>query len=490
MYIISREKPSWLIGGLFILTLFLSILGSCSRLAGWGVLLWNVENPSIPSGTLVPVYIKSNIDSVYVIGIPKEYQLKPEKKGDPIIDKTEVPLWQIQFFTSKTKASAFAKQFAAYASLYAETLQDGLPVRAEPDNGARRVYRLRQGQVIKILAKAQGNPAMSGSTPLPGDWLQVLTDDGTVGYCFSYRLRIFEIEAGKAVPVAQGNTAQPAEDPALETVVSKIWYPDWYKDMVDAQMIDLDNFTDQYGFFPKPDTGVIRLSLPDFDKTYSYTSITKVDTQSWRFEGTPLIVTLRNENLLAVQYQPLTGQGSANQTATGQTAANQASAGQAGSQTGGLRTSLFVTLPQPVGDLIAQEQERRLKLLQTICEQGPRFHSENYGQLVLSEDGTFTWEGFDLLVPRIIPITAGTSGTVALRLFIRESIRTTYDGALTLYFNPASSDVKAPLAVNFLYKVEPRGLRLEYLPPASLSGVSVLQRSPSPIILYFPAAEQ
>lgn len=446
------------------------LVNSCSSLLGWGVLLWNVESPPIPSGTLVPVYIKSNIDSVYVIGIPKEYQVKPEENQGPIIDKKEIPLWQIKFFSSKSKAQSFASQFADFASLYAENLQDGLPIRAEPDNGARRVYRLRQGQVIKVLAKAQGNPAMSGSKPLSGDWLQVLTDDGTMGYCFSYRLRIFEIEAGKPILLAQAAKTNPDKDLELESLLGKTWSPDWYKDMVDSQTIDLDTFTDQWGFFPNQDTGLVRLALPGFEQSYTYTSITKIDTNRWRFEGTPLIITQRNETLLAVQYEI---------------------------NKGNPKTSLFVSLPMPVSDIISQEQERRQKLYETVLQQGPDFQNENYGRLSLSGDGKFIWEYFDLLVPRVIPPTASGNGTIAMRLFIRESIRSTYDGACTFFFNPrslegsaGSKDTAKNIAVNFLYKVEPRGLRLEYLPPESLSRTMVLQRSASPIILYFPALEQ
>ncbi|AEJ18903.1 SH3 domain-containing protein [Gracilinema caldarium] len=455
---------------LVITVLCSGYISSCSKRLGWGVVLWDVQNPAIPSGTLVPVYIKSKIDSVYVIGIPKEFQIKPEKKTDPVIDKKEVPLWQISFFSNRGKAQAFVKEFADYASLYAETLQDGLPIRAEPDNGARRVYRLRQGQVVKILSKAEGSPAMSGNKPLPGEWLQVLTDDGTIGYCFSYRLRIFETEAGKTLTSTQATISNPENDPTLESIFSKSWAPDWYQDMLDNQTIDLDTFTDQWGFFPSQDTGVLHLALPDFDKTYSYTAITKVDTNSWRFEGTPLVVTLRNTDLLGVQYEI----------------------------NGGIqRTALFVALPISVSDVITQEKERRLKLIEGMIAQGPVFQSETYGKITLSPDGSFQWEGFDLLVPRIIPQTAIGTGIISMRLFIRESIRTTYDGAFTMYFNALGGDGQPALAapgttipVNFLYKVEPGSLRLEYLPSSSITGTSVLQRSSSPIILYFTTLEQ
>lgn len=476
----GKKGPHFFILSAFVVFIAIgpAMLTSCSRLLGWGVVLWNVETPAIPSGTLVPVYIKSNIDNVYVIGVPKEYQVLPEKKSDPVVDKVEVPLWQIQYFPSKSKATEYSKAFSDYAPLYAETLQDGLPIRSDPDNSARRVYRLRQGQVIKVLDKAEGNPAMSGSSPLPGDWLKVLTEDGAIGYCFSYRLRIFEIEAGLNVAVAPQNSAIPEEDRVLESVLSKNWYPDWYKDMVDNQTIDLDSLTAQWGFFPNQDTGIIHLALPDFDKTYSYSSITKVDTNSWRFEGTTLQITLRDENLLAVQYQ-VTG--------------------------GAQKTSLFVALSTPVNDIIAQEKERRLVLLRAIAQQGPTFQSENYGRLSFSDTGSFTWDGYDLLVPQIIPATVRGTGTIAMRLFIREALRATYDGAFTLYFNPrsalqggsentAAAGANGPTldstAINFLYKVEPSGLRLEYLPPSTIDGNMVLQRSSSPIIMYFPRLEQ
>ncbi|HON13685.1 MAG TPA: SH3 domain-containing protein, partial [Treponema sp.] len=238
----------------------------------------------------------------------------------------------------------------------------------------------------------------------------------------------------------------------------------------DNQTIDLDTFTDQWGFFPSQDTGVIRIALPGFEKTYTYTAITRIDANSWRFEGSPLTITLRNETLLSVQYTL---------------------------NDGTQKSSLFVNLPMPVSDIITQEQARRQKLLETILEQGPIFQSENYGRLSLAADGTFIWEGYDILVPRVIPSTVSGTGTIVMRLFIRESIRTTYDGALTMYFNPqgidgqpGSAEPGKAMAVNFLYKVEPRALRLEYLPTSSLSGTMVLQRSASPIILYLPASEQ
>jgi hypothetical protein len=36
----------------------------------------------------------------------------------------------------------------------------GLPIREGPDSGSRRVYRLRAGEIIKVLSKSEGAPAL------------------------------------------------------------------------------------------------------------------------------------------------------------------------------------------------------------------------------------------------------------------------------------------------------------------------------------------
>lgn len=478
-----------------ILILFSFFLGSCSPLIGWGVLVWSTDSPVIPAGTLLPVYIKSNIDHVWVVGIPKEFKNETVK-----IDKVELPLWKLRFFSTQRKAAEWAKQFAEFASVYAETMQDGLPIRSEPDNNARRVYRLHGGQIVKILERAKGTPTMSGDTPLPGEWFKVLTDDGSEGYCFSYRLRLFKNTDGK-LGSNHINTVKPQDDPVLDSVLGKTWSPDWYKDMVDTHRIDLDNFLDTWGFFPSPDTGTIQISLPKVKKSYTYTRIVSAGENSWRFDGSPVQMTLRSNNLLAVQYTDSNGEP---------------------------KTLLFTALVAKVGDLIAQETERRVSLFQALFQKGPVFKSDNYGTLTFTPDGRFTWTDNNLLVPSVIPLGAQGSGLVDMRLFLGNSLADQYDGAFSLRFDrapagtsgssdavaspQAGTDVPTPsgssppgaatpgvpsvpptssdMVVNFLYKIENTGLRIEYAPRSVLEGTVVTHRSPSPLVISFTPPER
>ncbi|MFP3090113.1 SH3 domain-containing protein [Treponema sp. TIM-1] len=449
---ISRGKP--LFRALLVCAAcWCSILfGSCERHLGWGVLLWATEDPAVPSGTILPVYIKSNLNQVWVAGIPREYQT-----GDGE-NKFEIPLWQLAFLKTKGAAQKYAAAFAEYANTYAEILQDGLPIRDTPDNNARRVYRLKLGQIIKILSREEGVPAISTTgEPLPGDWVQVLTEDGTIGYCFSYRLKIFEHTGG--VLAATPDTAEAAPDPDLEYVLSKTWSPEFYLTMISEQKINIDEFGKQWQFLPGQETGIARIYHPDVDKTFSYSGIRRTGNRAWRFEGASLQMSLQTDTTLAVQYSE---------------------------NKGALQTLLFVALPSTVPDIITQELGRRDALFEILYIQGPHFTSTNYGSLTFGAEGTFTWSDYDLLTPQVISPASRGSGTVDLGLFLDRSLADRYDGALSFRFD---GEGEPGTAANFLYTLDALGLRLEYVPPGNVVDTTVTRRAVSPVIIYFYKTE-
>ncbi len=73
-----------------VLILFCILLASCARLEGWGLVIWSVKGTTAKAGSIVPVYLKSNISKTYMIGLPDDSKTK-----------IEVPFATIEFFASK-----------------------------------------------------------------------------------------------------------------------------------------------------------------------------------------------------------------------------------------------------------------------------------------------------------------------------------------------------------------------------------------------------
>jgi hypothetical protein len=284
---------------------------------------------------------------------------------------------------SQKAAEERAVEFSEYAKTYAETLQDGLPIRESPENNARRVYRLREGQIIKILEKTDGVAAVGASgDPLPGDWYRVLTGDGSIGYCFSYRLKLFDQTKGQAVVIPEVEIIE--EDADLDMIFAQKWYPDWYGSMINNMQIDLTDISRRWNFDPGQDSGIARVYLPGTNLEFDYSSIKKSGTRSWVFEDTSLQMTLVSDTSLRIRYT----EGSGNE-----------------------KTQVFVTIPINIDDVIVQETGRREALYENLANAGPVFHSENYGTLTFSSGNTFplensfVWTGNNLLVPQTIPAT-------------------------------------------------------------------------------------
>ena len=432
---------------LLIIFLITLPLASCSKM-GYGVLLWSVNDPPIMSGTVLPVYIRSNIDQVWVVGVPDEI------KAQSGHDKIEVPLSQFEYIGNKRKAETRAAEFSEFALTYAENLQDGLPIRDNTDNNAKRVYRLRLHEIIKVLARVNGNPPISATgDPLPGDWLKVLTVEGVTGYCFSYRLKLFEQDEETLQPagVTQIDSADSAE---LEMILLKTWSPDFYLQMVNTRRINIQSMEKNYRFEPGQEIGLARILLPDLERQFNYDMITPDGELSWRFEGTSLYMTLRSNTSLTVHFTDTNG---------------------------ARRTTQFVTLPTTVEDIIIQENARRESEFKTIYNQGPVFTSSNYGTLTLLSTGNFTWKGFELLIPQIFPAETNGIGRINMDLYISPSYKERYDGAFTLVF----TDILTNNTFFFMYGLDNQGLRLEIIPAFGIEETVITRRDSSPMILYF-----
>jgi hypothetical protein len=413
-------------------------IAACSPYIGYGVLNWSVPEHGLKAGDVVPVYIQSNIGKVYVVGA-----------GSDRKTRIELPLWQVSVYTSSSKAKRAARAFGEFTTVYATVKVDGLPVRAEPDNTARQVYRLRQGQKLRIVAKGEGSPVVAGNAPLEGSWYSVLTDDGSAGWCFSYNLTIFD-ESEEQSP--QTASTEQGPDPVLEAILLRTWYPDYYRSMAESGKVDVARVRSGWGFFPGKDSLVARVELEDLTAVFPYSSIVRVEDRVYRFEGTSLIVEYRKGDVIFVQYTD--GEGS-----------NQA--------------MFFRTLDTTPEELVSSELSRRAAVLEGIRKAGPQFASGNYGALRFLPEGRFLWSGYQLLSPSVIPEGSGGAGTVENRYFLHESLESSYDGVLTFSFETGRG------AISFLYQLTGQGLKLEYVSASNVKDATVTARNLTPTVIFF-----
>ena len=344
------------------------IFSSCSGIIGYGVLLWNVGEKEIPDGTVVPVYLKSNISKVYVIGVPETKE------------KIEVPLWKLSVPESKSKALKRAQKYSEYKGKYAFCVLDGLPIRAEQVNTSKQVYRLRKNEVIRTLYKGKGVSPTNGGVPLPGEWLHVITDNGTEGWCFSYNLRLFEMNLDGTYGIGS------------EVVVPG------------------------YGFDSGYSSGTTKISLPNLNVSFPYSEFEKSDNGDYKAKNAPVEIVPRNSKFIIVKY---TDEG------------------------GKPKSYNFVSLDGNVkiDEIVSAEKNKRQGLYKSIQSLGPDFKSGNYGTLSFNDGNIFRWSGFSKLVPSVIPSGSKGFGIVEMKYFLDGTLKSSWDGVATFHFENASREV-------------------------------------------------
>lgn len=424
----------------YAVTILLSfLLVSCSeKIMGYSVVLWTIPEHQIESGQVVPVYIKSNISHVYVVGT---------ESGE----KIELPLWQLTEPVKKGKVDAVAKKYSEYANTYASVKLNGLPSRAEPVNTAKQVYRLRKGEVVKILYKGEGTAPMTGGKPLPGEWFKILMNDGTQGWCFSYNLAMFQMDKNGEQIGGEVIENNEEHDSRFDEVIKKVWYPDYYKTLIDSRNIDLSRLLVNQNFVINAENEKVSLNVNKIHENWKYEGYTKTDDNEFTLTNVPIIVFYKRADYIVLRYTDKSGKP---------------------------QDINLVSLEENISEVIAAEKERRNMVYNELVNLAPKLSSPNYGTLELKEDGTFKWTKYKLLVPSVIPAGVKNVGTATIKYTLSKSLKSNYDGVITLNFDGADEEV------NFLYKIEESGLRLEDTTGASFKGNQITSRGSSPTIVY------
>lgn len=415
-------------------------LASCKdKIMGYSVLLWNMPEYNMQDGDIVPVYIRSNITQVYVA-----------EKADG--EKIEIPLWMLTDPVKKNQIDKQKQRYADYAHHYASVKIDGLPCRAEAVNTSKQVYRLRKGEVIKILYKGNGQAPMTGGKPLEGDWFKILANDGTQGWCFSYNLNIYETdETGGKVG---GEDLEETEeiDTIFENIVNKVWYPDTYRSLINTGNIDPERLNPNFNFIINTESEIVSLDINNIHERWGYEGYTKTDERQYALKNIPITVIYKKADYIVIRY---TGSDGKPQEIN------------------------LVQISQNISDIVSTEMQRRFQAYEKVVSLGNNFTSSNYGTLTMEDDGSFRWTNFKLLVPSVIGKNAKSNGVCMVKYALAKSLTSSYDGVLTFIFDGMDSEV------NFLYKVDNGRLRLEDAVNATINGNLVTAKSSSAIIISF-----
>ncbi len=429
-------------------------LASCSSRLGWGVVLWTSEDGRLRAGDVAPVYIKSNIQSLYVLGVPGTK------------DKIELPLWQVQLFRTKRAAEARVAAFGEYKSVYMAATLDGVPVRDQPSNAhGSQVYRLRGGQSVKVLEKVEGEEVTTGGKRLPGDWYNVLAEDGTLGYAYSFAFKSYD-ETKEGPPVIAAS--KKALSGRVDLLFTQSWRPEYFQEMLDRGRVDLDLFSLRYGLFVDAIHKQLRLELPGASKLFTYSSISESDGV-YSFGGTPLRAKIESERKLLLSWvDEAPGQSS-------DAADQSADSGEEGVEApvpdeerryktaGSDGRATLISLDSDLREAIRLEELRRQKLLEAFVDEGAAWSSADSGTLSLAKNRRFSWTGRGSLPDGFLPEPSGEYGDAAFRLSLDPALSGEWDGAFSLRFDaPEQADpgTPRPAWLDFAYRVTPEGLVL------------------------------
>ena len=248
----------------------------------------------------------------------------------------------------------------------------------------------------------------------------------------------------------------------LRNIIAKKWFPESFANMIKVGRIDVERMNPSFGFSfgisvdesaSSVFAGTAVLNTENSGGSWTYTDITKKAEKEYEFAGTNLKMSIRgaNSDTMILQF----------------------------SEKGRTKQETLVALTEDIESLINNELTRRQNELKRIAKAGPVFKSSNYGTIKFNNENSVTWSNYKLLQPAIISNKALGSVTVTLDYFIANSLKSSYDGVITMHFTGMED------GVNFLYKLTDTGLRLEDASKAPVKDGVVTARSASPMILFF-----
>lgn len=421
---------------------------SCGdRPIGYGVLMWPEDPEHLDAGSILTLMSESNITDSYWAKYRPKSELADTGTQDSTDDKApllenEFSRFRVRSFETQEEALVFAQEFSEFSGTYARSQRDALPIRQLMDRHSDRIYRLREGEELKVIDRS---PEQTDEAGLVDFWYRVIAEDGTSGWTFGYYLTIFE--------VGEEPREQGIHDTALfSNFLMQTWRPQYFAEMLRTRRFDLNRFHPAYGLFPQPESRSLRIVTQRGVNELSYAGLQPSSETRYIDQATGLELEFEGETSLTLRYE----------------------------DNGSRLASQFVVIEDDIREVITEEQTRRLGIFDELYQRaGQGMKSLAYGDIDLQRDRSFFWRGNNRLRPDVIPGTAGNTGRITLGRYLHSSLRTQFDGALAFDFNGVDTDI------TFLYRVTPAGLQLTHVPESGLDGVTVNAVPELPLVIFF-----
>ena len=390
MRLLGRARIGGVVAG--ACALLLAACGQAPR--GFGVVLWSAGGVP-PTGAVVRIIEESTIEDRYLV---------LSAGGDQDEEPVPVERWRVRMYPDAEQATAFAARYAPFTDSYGYAVRSGLPVRAEASATADIIYKLREGQVTKVLERG---PQPERVGVYENYWYRLLTEDGVAGFTFGEFLPVFQASGDPHAEAARLR----ADDPALEHLLATVWRPDYFRAMVITGRYDLHRFRAEYGLFPDPAARLFRLVTETGTREFRYRTVERVGEGRYVFhpEGgaSPMRFTVHGSRRVSLSYSA------------------------AGRQV----TRVFVQLSRDVAASIAAEQDRRDRLYRNLLERGAVLHSSGYGTIELGPERSFRWQRFLALVPELLPSELPGTGRVDFRYAPAPELGGSYDTVISFLFD-------------------------------------------------------
>ncbi len=416
-----------------------------------GVVVWAPEDSPVKNGDVVWIWEQSRIRH--------SYKIQPTSGSAAF----ETDLWRVKSFAGEGDALAFAKSFLPLSQTWAVSGKQGLPVRVAADANSDRVYKLGEGEEVKVIT---GNGPRVKQGNLEGSWVEILTKDGYNGWVFDYYLTLVDKSQGAPAAIK----ASGPGDELVQRLLTETWFPEEMRAMVEQDRLRPEVFRSGLGLrlqatATATTTGSFVLVLPSStgeDDLYElpWEVPRKIDNSSYWFGG---------PSKLRIQF----------------TSAEYDRIALGFTWKGAEKTVVLITLPQPVGNYLSRELASRQQKWAELKNHGSTLTSPTYGTLLLGEAGEFTWTGMETLQPPlgdVLPTCLPEKGTMIFDWF-RERRFISEFRAVRFVFGESE---EAPSQV-FLYRFLKDGLQL--LPVAAVdldpSKNTVLRESRGALSLFF-----